>query len=118
MGTDDNIHKSYNPKPMYTRLLMVWIPFLIIGLVLVFLAGVAYFLLWILIFHFMITSVAFVSRIGNFMLGKQVYKISHDALIEMGRSKKYRIYWVTSNIFWLVVTIISFNYNLRVVDFF
>lgn len=118
MGNDENINKTYSPKAMYTRFLMIWIPFLLIGFILLFFAGVAYLLLWILLFHLIITSAVFIPGIGQFMVGKHIYQMSHEPLIKMGKSRRYKIYWVVSNMFWIAATTISFNYNLRVIDFF
>jgi hypothetical protein len=97
-----------------TLILLALVP---VELILLFFAGLAYFQLLFWLFHLLFTSIPFIPKLARLISGAGVYERNRDKLFKQGRSKWYRAFWLCMNTFYLVVTMILFRYNIRLVDF-
>ena len=94
----------------------IWLPFVLLELVVLFFGGLAYCLLLFWLFHLVLTSTRLVPRIARILLGTKLYEANNDKFLKQGSPKWYKVYWLISNIAFLVIAVISFKYNIRLVD--
>lgn len=117
MASSDNSQKSDFMMVFWGRLVLrIWLPFVLLELVVLFFAGLAYCLLLFWIFHLVLTSTRLVPRIAKFLLGAKLYEANIDKLLKQGHPKWYRAYWLISNVAFLAIAVVSFKYNVRLVD--
>jgi hypothetical protein len=100
---------------MWKKLLLILLPFVLIEVVLLFYAGIAYFLLFFLLFHLMITSARLFPKLAKIILGEENYNKSHKHW-EQGNARRYKMYWLISNILWLALVMASFFNNFRLLE--
>lgn len=117
----DSKYKGQKPDLMmvfWGRLMLrIWLPFVLLELVVLFFAGLAYCLLLFWLFHLIITSTRLVPRIARILLGAKLQE-ANLRFLKRGTPKWYRAYWLVSNIAFLDIAVVSFKYNIRLVDIF
>ena len=119
MVTSDKSQKPGFLAVFWGRLMLkIWLPFILLELVLLLFGGLAYCLLLFWLFHLVLTSTRLVPRIAKILLGAKLYKTNSEKFLKQGLSKWYMAYWLISNIAFLVIAVISFKYNVRLVDMF
>jgi hypothetical protein len=119
MDINDKSQKKDFIMVFWRRLVLrIWLPFVLLELVVIFFGGLAYFLLFFWLFHIVLTSIVLTPSLAKIILGDKLYKNSSTKLIKRSLLKYYIAYWLFSNIAFLVLAIISFKYNVRLVDIF
>lgn len=99
------------------RLLLVMAPFILLELVLLVLAGLAYFLLVYWLFLLTFTSTPFIPQLARLLSGVTLYKKNQDKLSELSRSKTFRTRWLLTNMLFLLMALVAFKYNIRLSTF-
>jgi len=103
-------------------MLKIWLPFILLELIIIFFGGLAYFLLLFWLFYFYLTGVALfpreVKRLAKIALGSKLFEINKDRIRIQRLPTWYWAYWLISNIALLAVVVISFRYNIRLIDVF
>jgi len=98
--------------------LKLWLPFVVIELTVLVLAGLSYFLLLFGLFYLLMTSAVFsrgaMKRLFLIVLGSRFDPIMVENLIRP--PKWYVVYWLFSNIAFLGIAMFSFRYNVRLVS--
>lgn len=103
---------------MLKRLLKILAPLILIELVILFFLGLAYSLMVYCLSHLIITSAVFIPGLYKTLAGTGLYEKNRDKITKQVSSVHYRFYWFISNIAYLVITIVSFQYNFKFIDIF
>ena len=102
---------------MFIRVFVLLV-LIILEMVLLFFAGIAYFQLVFWIFLLMSTSIPFVPQLAKVLTGAELSETVRTKLLRRRESKSYKAFWLGINIFHLAVLLLLFKYNIRLVDYF
>ena len=116
MAIDSNSQKRPRLPLGLGRILMVWLVFVILGLITVFFAGIAYFFLLFWLVHMVITVAMRTPKLYRLLFGASLYERNRGKLLTMFSSRGYRIHLVVTNVFYLVITVFLFKFNFRLAE--
>ncbi len=120
MVNNDNIQKRNSMLFLTRFILIIFLPFVLLELVVAIWGGLAYFLLFFWLFHAVLTGILLferaVRRLSKIILGSKINEINIEMGVKQRLPKWYRTYWLISNIAFLVIVVISFSYNVRLID--
>ncbi|MBI2860490.1 MAG: hypothetical protein HYX91_03165 [Chloroflexi bacterium] len=112
-NSGQNPHRA---RLMGGRTLIIISMLVLLELALAFFLGLAYCLLMFWLFHLTITGTRLMPKLAKPLLGTELYERNRDWLIVQGRSKSYKVNWLVTNLAFLVLLIISFKFNVKLID--
>lgn len=100
----------------WSRALAIYLMFALAELLLLFFAGLAYFLLLFWLFHLAGTSTPIVPQFARLLSGSAAYERNRENLVRLRASRSYRVRWLVTNAAFLAIAVLSFRYNVRLWD--
>ena len=116
MTTHSNSRKRHRLPLGLGRILIIYLPFAILELIIVFFVGIGYFCLLFWLFQLVFTVALCRPELYRLLLGAGLYEKNRDKLLRLVSSKWYRVNLLVTNIFYPIIVVLLFKYNFRLVD--